>query len=272
MVLLFRMCLLAFVLSALPPLTVASPVAIVNGHPIPSEIFEQELSHRLDPRVTSVLNPDGNVKSHFEIQQALLNDMILAEVLYQTALTQGLTVPSDTPLSYSRQRTYLGNQYLTRFKSQLTLTDTELLMAYNALEPEYRYGLYRIRVNDEAVANNILQQLEKGRSFTTLFNQYSTDKSTLKAGWLGYKRKGQIAQPDFDAIAQLDTGTYSKSALFSRKHWNIYWLKDKQIIEKKPLTKLKNRLIAQTKQKKALAHIQSLLGKAHIERFPEALK
>jgi len=112
------------------------------------------------------------------------------------------------------KRQLMMNSILEETRSQLSISDEELLEYYNEnkesfLEPEQVHARH-ILVETEEEANNLLLQLKEGLTdFAELAKEKSIGPSAPNGGDLGFFTKGQMVKEFEDAAFSLDPGEIS---------------------------------------------------------------
>ena len=113
------------------------------------------------------------------------------------------------------RRQLMINKVLEETKSQVSITDDELLNYYNEnqasfFEPEQVHARH-ILVKTEEEANNLLLQLKEGiTDFSELAKEKSTDSSASNGGDLGFFARGQMVKEFEDAAFSLEPGEISE--------------------------------------------------------------
>ena len=122
-----------------------------------------------------------------------------------------------------------------------------------------------ILVDSEDKAKEVLGKVEKGESFATLAEAYSSDPgSKANGGKLGYFTKGQMVKEFEDAAFALKKGEVSKPVQ-SKFGWHVIKLDDRR---EKPLPtfeEVKDQIVNGMVQQKGQQVAEELRGKADIE-------
>lgn len=193
--------------------------ATVNGRPIATEMInnvERQLSQSDAP--TS--------------REAILKELIDLEVLTQRAEEQNLDaqprVAAALQLQYAQT---MANAYLESLSNELIVTDEQVRAEYDeqieALQrPEYRAS--HILVETEAEAKDAITALEAGGDFVELAREISTGPSAPRGGDLGWFDDNTMMAEFTAAVAQLDVGEYTESAVQTDFGWHVIQLVDKR--------------------------------------------
>lgn len=114
------------------------------------------------------------------------------------------------------------------------ITEARLQKAYDAyvdtLEPVEEARAAHILVDDEKLANDIIQKLEKGEKFEVLAKEFSTDTgSAVRGGDIGYFSKSDVVPEFGDAAFTQEVGKHSFQPVKSDFGYHIILLKDKRM-------------------------------------------
>jgi peptidyl-prolyl cis-trans isomerase C len=78
-----------------------------------------------------------------------------------------------------------------------------------------------ILVKDRALAQKLLQELQRGANFEALARTHSTCPSKAKGGDLGWFGPGQMVKPFEDAVARLSPGKLCSSVVSTQFGFHI---------------------------------------------------
>lgn len=224
--------------------------ALVNGEAITLEEYQKELARYEQAQVQLGLRPDDQSTGY---ANTVLNALIETELIAQAAEDFGISV---TPESVETRLVELrelsgGNENFTAWlqANQLTLDEFRIALASEMLTEqtvaavtadvptavEQVHARY-IQVDDEALAQSLLEQIRNGADFAILAQQYSLDRVTGdNGGDLGYFAQGSLLVPEVEAAAfALQPSEYSEVIAASRADGvgTTYYLV--QVIERDP--------------------------------------
>jgi parvulin-like peptidyl-prolyl isomerase len=195
--------------TAIPPTpTPTEPMAaLVNNQPIFLAEYEQELARYEQAQLEMGSTPDADGINY---RAQVLDTLIEKELIVQAAAQRGVTVAAEAvnaklaELESAAGETgnfdaWLSANQWTREQFQTALAEemlTEAVVAEvtaavptTAEQVRARY----LQVDDLALAESLLQQIQAGADFGTLANQYSLDRSTAENGGdLDYFARGQL--------------------------------------------------------------------------------
>lgn len=195
--------------TAIPPTaTPAEPMAaLVNSQPIFLAEYEQELD-RYEQALLEMGTPPGADGTNYQTQ--VLDTLIEKQLIAQAAAQRGITVTAETvdaklaELESTAGETgnfdaWLQANLWTREQFREALAEeilTEAVVAEvtaavptTAEQVKARY----LQVDDLALAESLLQQIQAGADFGALASQYSLDRITAESGGdLGFFARGAL--------------------------------------------------------------------------------
>lgn len=230
-------------------------LATVNG----KNITEGDLSQYRSDRPNS---------AQMHNQDALLNELVQQEVVYQDALRQNLDEDPQFIRDLERMRTrLLVSAAVQNAIDNAPVSDESLRKEYDKLKErmvttEYKAG--HILVEDEEQANSLIKQLDQGADFAELAKKHSTDSSSAQGGDLGWVNPQQMVPSFSAALEQLEKGSYSKQPVKTPFGWHIIKLDDSRQTEPPAFEQIKPRLMQMVKQRYVGEYIEGLVDKAEI--------
>ncbi len=195
--------------TAIPPTpTPTEPMAaLVNNQPVFLAEYEQELARYEQALLEMGSTPDADGVNY---RAQVLDVLIEKELIVQAATQRGITIGAETvnaklaELESAAGETgnfdaWLSANQWTREQFQIALAEemlTEAVVAdVTAAVPttaEQVWARY-LQVDDLALAESLLQQIQAGADFGTLANQYSLDRITAENGGdLDYFARGSL--------------------------------------------------------------------------------
>lgn len=125
---------------------------------------------------------------------------------------------------FSSVKDYTDQLYMNKLlvdvvKSRTEFTDDEVQAYYDATEPNIEAS--HILVADEALAKDLIKQLNEGADFAELAKENSSDSSAENGGELGSFGRGQMVTEFEDAAFALKDGEYSKEPVQSQHGFHI---------------------------------------------------
>jgi len=213
-----------------------------------------------------------------EAQNQILNEMLTTIMLSQEAGKQGLDDDRQTARNLKLTRMIvLRDALIERMMNDQTVTEDEVRKAYNenySAEPEIRYLVRHILVEDTAKAEEIIQQLDKGATFEELAKEQSTGPTGPEGGSLGWISPEIVVQPFAEAMQKLEKGAYTKEPVQTQFGWHVILLEDVQeaeSVEPPAFETVQAVLEQQLRASKVQSWIQQLRNSVVIETPEESM-
>jgi peptidyl-prolyl cis-trans isomerase C len=249
--------------SASAPADNSPPVATVNGEPISRDLFEFAVKAATGGKSSSDLTPQQ--------RGIVLDNLIAGRVVAEQAVKDGLDKNGDTPYVLQLTRTNVLDQAMEqRYLKDKKPTEEELRAEYQtqlAQMPKTEYHARHILVKDEATANQIIQQLDKGEKFDTLAKQDSLDASKSNGGDLGWFTPGRMVPAFAGAVVALKPGEYTHRAVQTQYGWHVIQLLDTRETSPPPFDQVRQRLEQAVQAKKFKAYVDELTRGASVQKF-----
>ena len=213
-----------------------------------------------------------------EAQNQILNEMLTTIMLSQEAGRLGLEKEESTmrTLKFMRMNV-LRDTLIERMMNNQSVSEEELEKAYAEnypVEPEIRYLVRHILVDDSSKAEEIISQLDEGAEFEALARELSTGPSGPEGGSLGWISP-EIVVPAFAAaMLKLEKEQYTKAPVETEFGWHVILLEDVQEVEREeppPLESVRAVLEQQIKALKVQSEIQQLRESISIETPEESM-
>jgi peptidyl-prolyl cis-trans isomerase C len=213
-----------------------------------------------------------------EAQNQILNEMLTTIMLSQEAGKQGLEDDMQTARNLKLTRMIvLRDALIERMMNEQTVTGDEVRKAYNenySAEPEVRYLVRHILVEDAAKAEEIIRQLDKGAAFEELAKEHSTGPTGPEGGSLGWISPEIVVQPFAEAMLKLEKEAYTKEPVQTQFGWHVILLEDVQEAEKvepPAFETVQAVLEQQLRASKVQTRIQELRNSVEIETPDESM-
>jgi peptidyl-prolyl cis-trans isomerase C len=211
-------------------------------------------------------------------QNQILNEMLTTIMLSQEAGRLGLEKETSTmrTLKFMRMNV-LRDALIERMMNDQSVSDEELKKAYAEnypVEPEVRYLVRHILVDDAAKAEEIISQLDKGEEFEGLARELSTGPSGPEGGSLGWISPELVVPAFGEAMLKLEKAQYTKAPVQTQFGWHVILLEDVQEVERDEppaLETVRPVLEQQIKAVKVQSEIQQLRENMNIETPDESM-
>jgi peptidyl-prolyl cis-trans isomerase C len=257
--LLISILTLALSVATIPVWAADKPAATVNGKPISNEAVEKVLQQR---------SAQAKRAPTAEDREAVVNELVNRELLYQEAVRQGVDKSPDVVFQVQQQTVNLVvRKMVTDLLEKEPVTDADLKKEYDeniAKAGLKEYKAKHILVKTEAEAQGIVKQLDNGADFSGLAKEKSTGPSGKDGGELGWFRPNQMV-PEFSAAAEkLKKGTYTKKPVKTQYGWHVILLEDVRDSTPPKFEDIKPQLRTVVQTKRIQAMVDDLRNKAKI--------
>ena len=249
----------AISLSLVSTTAFAQNLAVVNGKPIPAShsdaLIKELVSH--------------GEKDTPQLRQGVKNELILREVLVQEAEKQNAVSRDEInkQLEIAR-RSILINALRTSYLKKNPVSDKEIKAEYDRYTKQNakQYHAKHILVKDEADAQNIISQLNKGANFEKLAKEKSVDQgSAARGGDLGWAAPANYIKPFSDAMTALNKGQVTKTPVKSPFGYHIIKLVDTRKPTLPSLDQVKPKIRTMLEEKKWQEYELNLMKQAKVE-------
>ncbi len=239
----------------------AKPVAVVNGTAISRDVWGLYIKTRHAGKAPADLTTDQ--------QNEALEELIGMYAGAQEAEKEKLAAGEPGARLELVRNSALAEMLFKKFVEGKEPTEEELKAEYDARIAEMPKGEYHARhilVDDEALAKDLIAQLDKGASFEKLAKDNSKDGSSTEGGDLGWFGPGQMVKPFSDAVQQLEVGKYTATPVKSEFGWHVILLVETRPTTPPPYDAVKAQLAPMVNQKKFEARLKELVTAAKVER------
>jgi peptidyl-prolyl cis-trans isomerase C len=237
------------------------PIAVVNGASISPDVWELFIRARHNGKGAGDLSA--------EEQSEALDELIRMYVGSQEAEKQQLVTGETSARLELVRHSSLTDLLFKKFIEGKETTEEELKAEYDRRIAELPGSEYRARhilVDDEALAKDLIVQLDQGAKFEDLASKHSKDGSAQQGGDLDWFIPGQMVKPFADAVQQLEKGKYTATPVKSEFGWHVIRLEDTRTTTPPPFEAVKAQLDPLVRQKKFQDHLDGLLKTAKVER------
>lgn len=207
-------------------------------------------------------------------QIALISESLFEGETLEDFLDQSGFDSEDELRSYIRENELI-EQTVTLLSGEVTVTDEELTQAYEENQAAFttpeQVCARHILVEDEDLANELLNELEADASFAELAAEYSIDPgSAVQGGDLGCFGAGQMV-PEFESAAfdaELDSPVGPVESQFGFHLIEVY---DRQEAGVQPFEAVADQIRAALAQEGLSEVIDQLVIESELQIFPENL-
>jgi peptidyl-prolyl cis-trans isomerase C len=238
----------------------AERVATVNGKPVPKSEFElyvANMSRQAGREVTA--------EQKGEMLDQYIKMQLAADEAEKTGIEKDAKVRDQLALARLQVLLEAGMQ---KYLDSHPVEDSELRPEYDrqvaALPREYHAR--HILVDDQAAAEAITAELQKGADFAKLAAKRSKDSTGKSGGDLGWFTLDSMVKPFSDAVRVLAPGELTKQPVHSEFGWHVIKLEESRASSAPPFEEVKDRVKTIVQRKKLQAHLDELVKAAKIEK------
>ncbi|MBK1697118.1 peptidylprolyl isomerase [Rhodovibrio salinarum] len=245
----------------------ANPVvAIVNGEEI-----------HYDQVVESAKQLPPQYQQQFaRIFPALLDRMVDMELLGAAALDSDVEQTEAFQERMADVREQVAREVWLNQKIDAYITEERLQAAYEEYKqnnpPQQQIKASHILVEDKALAEKLIKQLDEGADFAELAAEHSTGPSGKQGGDLGFFGKGEMVEPFSEAAFALDSGEVVDAPVKTQFGWHVIKVTDKRTKDPKSFEEMQDQLRQQVRQQAVQSLLSDLREDAEVETFPERRK
>ena len=196
------------------------------------------------------------------------NELITIFLLSQKARQENLHTLKKVKEQLRFQETsLLANIYLANVRSKITITDSEIEIAYNKRylrQDNHEYKTRHIVVKHSKEAKQLLLRLKNKEDFATLARKHSTGPSASFGGALEWFRPNAVSRKFSAAVRRLSKGEMSPVPLKTSHGWHIILLEDIRKVDPPSLKEIHTRLYEDLKEEKVAKHIKKLRSLSNI--------
>ena len=239
-------------------LTSGKAVAIVEGEPISTELFQLFAD-------SGMLRGPGNAAG----PRAILDDLIDMELLVQQA--EDWELPAEPEIAAQLKAQYytlMAGYVAERYLEQHPIDDEAVAEAYAQWQqelPDTEYHARHILVDDQAQAEALIAELDEGAEFAELAEANSKDSTASRGGDLGWFGPQQMVAPFIDAVQSLEPGSYTETPVQSQFGWHVVRLEQTRDLEAPPLDEVRPMLLNQLRAETLRTFLETQREQAAIE-------
>ncbi len=237
-------------------------VAVVNGQPISQAQLDVYAARR-------------NAQGQQTNPEDLVNDLISMELLAQSAIRDGLDRRPQTAGELASQRTALLAQAAVRERlATAEISDADVDAEYERFIAEdlgEELNARHILVAEEALARELIEQLDGGANFAELAEEHSSDGSAANGGDLGWFEQDMMVAPFGEAAAALEEGAYTEEPVQTQYGWHIIKLEGRRTAEAPPVDQVRGAISEYLQSQQVERWVNELREAAEVEiTLPEA--
>ena len=228
-------------------------VATINGVDVDSTVFEAYLETRFQKPAA-----EATAEERATVQREITDIYLLTTQPSAKAHSEDPRFKAQIELQY---RGSLAQAVAADFVTENPATDEEILAEYeNQLSQAstQQYKARHILVETQALAEDLITQLEGGANFEDLAKEHSTGPSGPNGGDLGWFSPEQMVKPFSDAVVAMDDGEFTKTPVQTQFGWPVILREDSRANEPPTLDSVRDVIKQRVEQAKFQTYIQSL--------------
>ena len=231
----------------------AEVVLTVNNIDIDSTVFDAYLESRFQkPAVQATAEERGIVN------QELTDIYLLTTQASAKEFAEDPRVKAQIELQY---RGTIAQAVAADFMASNVATDEEIYKEYElqlAQSPTLQFKARHILVETQALAEELITQLEDGADFQELAKENSTGPSGPNGGDLGWFSSDQMVKAFADAVAALENGAFTTEPVQTQFGWHVILREESRANEPPTLESVRDVIKQRVEQTKFQLYIQGL--------------
>lgn len=189
---------------------------------------------------------------------------VAAEAATKAALDKEPAVKAQIALSRAN---VLSESLLQRYLETNPVTEADVKAEYDtqvaATPPEYHAR--HILVDDQSLAEAIIQKLEAKGDFAALAKEHSKDGSASSGGDLGWFSPQTMVKEFSAAVIALEKGKFTTKPVKTQFGWHVILLEDTRSPQLPPLEQVQDRVKQLVQRKKVAAHLDELRKQSKLD-------
>lgn len=228
-------------------------VATVNGAKIKKQMVD-------------AATKGGNVNP-----EQVINELISIELLSQEAVKKKLDKTPEVMMQLElAKKNLLANALLRQSDVAKPITDEEMKKIYDEKIKSQNFSEYKARhiliTTNEEDAKAVIAELDKGTPFEELAKTKSSDPGTKEQGGdLGWFNPSQMVPEFSQVVANMNKGTYTRTAVKTRYGWHVIKLEDTRTGTPPTFEQTSKQIGSAIQQKRIQDYIEQLRKNAKIE-------
>jgi peptidyl-prolyl cis-trans isomerase C len=240
-------------------------IAVVNGKPIPKELFEAYAQQRRAQIGDKINDP--------EVHKALLDAMVTQELLVQQAKKENLDKDPQVVAQMEQlqlqlemvKRNLLTRAMIDKVLSENQPSEEDIEKEYKAMEGKQEYKARHILVDSKEKAEEVIKKLNEGADFAELAKSESSDSSAAQGGDLGWFTTDMMVQSFSEAVAKLEKGKYTEEPVQTRFGWHVILLEDVRQAKPPTLEQVRPQIVQKLQRPMINDYVEKLKEQAQIE-------
>jgi peptidyl-prolyl cis-trans isomerase C len=231
----------------------AETVATVNGVDIDSTLLNMYLASRIQKPAEQASPEERDV-----VMQELTDIYLLTTQPNAEEIGNDPLVQAQIEL---QSRAALAQAIASDFFIKNPASDEEVLAEYQAqimVAPSLQFKARHILVETQAVATDLITQLDEGADFAELAKSNSTGPTGPNGGDLGWFSPDQMVTPFSDAVAALDNGAHTSEPVQTQFGWHVIMREDSRENQPPTLDSVRDVIKQRVEQNKFQGYLERL--------------
>jgi len=242
-------------------------VVIVNGTPVTKPMYAAFHQQWRQAR-------QGAKGDTPQEQMAILNELVNSMLIMQDAEAQGFDKKPEVAELLKLLRTRaLAEMSVANFVQQQQISDDDLKKIYDERyggNQQQEFKARHILLDSEDEAKAVIKELGSGADFVALAKSKSTGPSASQGGDLGWFDSTQMVKPFADAVAAMENGKYSTTAVKTQFGWHVILREDSRETAPPAFEEVQNTLLDGKRRELVMSYLTGLRKKAAIQIRPPA--
>jgi peptidyl-prolyl cis-trans isomerase C len=234
-------------------------VGSINGVAIPESLFRR-LGLNMIQKSAEDMSDDERA--------AVLDQLVAIELAAadgeRRELQNERTIAAELEL---RRLQFLASAAVERYIEDNPPREAELRELYeertaNLSGTEYKARHILVETEEEAIG--VIDQLNTGRDFAELAQEFSTGPTGPNGGDLGWFGPDRMVAPFSNAVQALEVGSYSKEPVQTQFGWHVILLEDTRDQQPPGIESMRTELTTLAQRRKIEAYLNSLRESAEV--------
>ncbi|MCP1726952.1 peptidyl-prolyl cis-trans isomerase C [Natronospira proteinivora] len=196
-------------------------------------------------------------------REQLADHVINLHILAREAERRGMDNEADVvaELILERQQTLAQALIESEAVSEEAIQQVYEERYDEALEVNARH----ILVEDETLAQEIIDRIQNGEDFAELAEEYSQDQGGVDGGSLGWFSPQQMVPPFAEAVSNMEAGELTDTPVETNFGWHVIRVDDTRV-ERPPLADVREEIVENLRQENTQRVITELREQVDVER------
>ena len=237
--------------------------ATIDGQPLKGAEVK-EFVQRLPAPLQQVPAQNAN-----QLLEMIVHQMVNDRLVGKQAAADKLEENAEVKRRVSEAKEQIIRDYFVEKRLEGKITDAQVKKKYDemvaSMPTELEVRARHILVEDEKLANELIDKLKKGEKFEDLAKEHSKDPTKDNGGDLGYFVKSAMVPEFGDAVFSMKKGDISQKPVKTQFGWHVIKVEDSRPQQKPTFDQVKDRIRAQLGEEQIRSLVDELRGKSKVE-------